>query len=183
MRIGAIEAGGTKFVCGIGSEDGTIEESLSFPTEHPEVTMEHVITYFKDKNVDAIGIGTFGPIDIDPGSPLMDMSQRRRSQGGQTINFLECRKSLPVPCGWDTDVNAAAYGEAKWGAAKGLDSCVYHGRYRGRCRCLFGRQACSRASPSRRRSCADKTTPRRPFCRRLSLSWRLPGRHGVRSCD
>ncbi len=127
MRIGAIEAGGTKFVCGIGSEDGIIEDSLSFPTEHPEVTMEHVITYFKDKNVDAIGIGTFGPIDIDPSSPSFGYVTTTPKPGWANYNFLgTLKQSLPVPCGWDTDVNAAAFGEAKWGAAKGLDSCVYY---------------------------------------------------------
>ena len=52
MRIGAIEAGGTKFVCGVGNEVGVIEDRISFPTERPEKTMEHVITYFKDKEVE-----------------------------------------------------------------------------------------------------------------------------------
>lgn len=49
MRIGAIEAGGTKFVCGVGNEHGVIEDSVSFPTELPEPTLERVIGYFRDK--------------------------------------------------------------------------------------------------------------------------------------
>lgn len=64
MRIGAIEAGGTKFICGIGNENGEIEDQISFPTEHPEVTLPKVIQYFQGKQVEAIGIGSFGPIDI-----------------------------------------------------------------------------------------------------------------------
>ena len=89
--------------------------------------MEHVITYFKDKNVDAVGIGTFGPIDIDPGSPSFGYVTTTPKPGWANYNFLgTLKQSLPVPCGWDTDVNAAAFGEAKWGAAKGLDSCVYY---------------------------------------------------------
>src|SRR5690606_33509706 len=69
MRIGAIEAGGRKFVCGVGNEHGQIEDRISFPTTGPEETLRQVIDYFSDKQVDAIGVGSFGPIDIDPNSP------------------------------------------------------------------------------------------------------------------
>jgi fructokinase len=68
MRIGAIKAGGTKVICGVGNETGQIEERICYPTEMPERTIGQVIDYFRDKNVDAIGIGTFGPIDVDPAS-------------------------------------------------------------------------------------------------------------------
>lgn len=68
MRIGAIEAGGTKFVCGIGNEMGIIEDRISFPTAQPDRTMEQVISYFQNKEVECIGVGTFGPINIDPSS-------------------------------------------------------------------------------------------------------------------
>lgn len=126
MRIGAIEAGGTKFVCGIGSESGAIEERISFPTGHPERVMEQVIEYFKDKKVEAIGIGTFGPIDIDPLSETYGSVTTTPKPGWSGFPFLETlKREFRVPFGWDTDVNAAAYGEAAWGAAKGLDSCVY----------------------------------------------------------
>ncbi|AOZ94800.1 ROK family protein [Paenibacillus crassostreae] len=127
MRIGAIEAGGTKFVCGIGNEEGVIEDSVSFPTEHPEVTMARVIAYFQEKDVDAIGIGSFGPLDIGPTSPTYGYVTTTPKPGWANYNVLgELKQSFPVPYGWDTDVNAAAFGEAKWGAAKGLDSCVYY---------------------------------------------------------
>lgn len=127
MRIGAIEAGGTKFVCGIGNEHGEIEDRVSFPTEQPEQTMNNVISYFRDKNVEAIGIGTFGPIDIDPLSPTYGYVTTTPKPGWSGFDFLgTLRREFDVPFGWDTDVNAAAYGEAVWGAAKGLDSCVYY---------------------------------------------------------
>ncbi|UQZ81113.1 Putative fructokinase [Paenibacillus konkukensis] len=127
MVIGAIEAGGTKFVCGIGSEDGVILDRISFPTEQPEQTMSKVIGYFQDKQVDAIGIGSFGPIDIDPQSPQYGYVTTTPKPGWGGYDFLGTMKNVfDVPCGWDTDVNAAAFGEAKWGAAKGLDSCVYY---------------------------------------------------------
>ncbi|WP_426454902.1 ROK family protein [Paenibacillus sp. S-38] len=127
MRIGAIEAGGTKFVCGIGNETGFIEDRISFPTEHPEETIKNVITYFSDKNVRAIGIGTFGPINVDPKSPFYGYITTTPKPGWSNYDFLGVLKqTFNVPFGWDTDVNAAAFGEAKWGAAQGLDSCVYY---------------------------------------------------------
>lgn len=126
MRLGAIEAGGTKFVCGIGSESGIIEDRISFPTVHPERVMEQVIEYFTDKKVEAIGIGTFGPIDIDSHSETYGYVTTTPKPGWSGFPFLETlKREFRVPFGWDTDVNAAAYGEAKWGAAQGLDSCVY----------------------------------------------------------
>ncbi|CAH1215425.1 Putative fructokinase [Paenibacillus plantiphilus] len=127
MRIGAIEAGGTKFVCGIGNEHGEIEDRISFPTEPPGITLVKVVSYFKDKQVDAIGIGSFGPIDIRPGSPTFGYVTTTPKPGWGNYNFLgTLMREFPVPYGWDTDVNAAAYGEATWGAAKGLKSCLYY---------------------------------------------------------
>lgn len=127
MRIGAIEAGGTKFVCGIGNEHGEIEDAISFPTDRPEVTLGKVISYFKDKQVSAIGIGSFGPIDISPHSSTYGYVTTTPKPGWGNFNFLgTMMREFSVPFGWDTDVNAAAFGEATWGAAKGLHSCLYY---------------------------------------------------------
>lgn len=127
MRIGAIEAGGTKFVCGIGDENGQIEDQISFPTEHPDLTLPKVIQYFQDKQVEAIGIGSFGPIDICPDSPTYGYVTTTPKPGWGNYDMLGTLKRVfSVPFGWDTDVNAAAFGEAKWGAAKGLSSCLYY---------------------------------------------------------
>ncbi len=127
MRIGAIEAGGTKFVCGYGNENGVIEDRVSFPTQQPEETMRNVIAYFQDKQVEAIGIGTFGPIDIDSSSPTYGHVTTTPKPGWSGFDFLGTMKAaFDVPYGWDTDVNAAAFGEAVWGAASGLESCVYY---------------------------------------------------------
>ena len=127
MLIGAIEAGGTKFVCGIGNEEGDIIERIDFPTEQPEPTLEKVITYFQANKVDSIGIGSFGPIDIDRSSPTYGYVTTTPKPGWAGFDFVGTLKNMiPVPCEWDTDVNAAALGEATWGAAKGLDSCVYY---------------------------------------------------------
>jgi len=64
MILGSIEAGGTKFVCGIGNEQGEVLERISIPTKTPDETIPEVIEFFKKRKVDAIGIGTFGPIDV-----------------------------------------------------------------------------------------------------------------------
>jgi fructokinase len=127
MRIGAIEAGGTKFICGIGNENGIIEDQISFPTEHPELTLPKVIQYFQGKQVEAIGIGSFGPIDIRLDSPTYGYVTTTPKPGWGNYDMLgTLKRNFSVPFGWDTDVNAAAFGEAKWGAAQGLSSCLYY---------------------------------------------------------
>jgi fructokinase len=127
MRIGAIEAGGTKFICGIGNEKGEILDRISFPTGAPEKTLEQAVAFFRDKDVEAIGIGSFGPIDLDRSSPTYGRVTTTPKPGWIEFDFVGYMKRFyPVPIGFDTDVNAAVFGEAKWGAAKGLDSCVYY---------------------------------------------------------
>lgn len=127
MRIGAMEAGGTKFVCGIGSEEGIVEDSISFPTGQPEVTLSRAMSYFKDHAVEAIGIGSFGPIDLKPGSRTYGYVTSTPKPGWSHTDVLgKMRSHMDIPYGWDTDVNAAAFGEATWGAARGLNSCAYY---------------------------------------------------------
>ncbi|PAF30989.1 ROK family protein [Paenibacillus sp. 7516] len=127
MRIGAIEAGGTKFVCGVGNEQGHMEDWCSFPTEHPEITLAKVSDYFRDKGVVAIGIGSFGPIDLKPDSPTYGYITTTPKSEWENCNVVGIlKREFLVPFGWDTDVNAAALGEVTWGAAQGLDNCVYY---------------------------------------------------------
>lgn len=127
MRIGAIEAGGTKFVCGIGNEKGEVLERIRFPTETPGKTLQQAIDFFRGHPVQAIGIGSFGPIDVHPGSPTYGHVTTTPKPGWNGFDFLGAMKrAIPVPYGWDTDVNAAALGEARWGAARGLSNCLYY---------------------------------------------------------
>ena len=124
--LGAIEGGGTKFVCGIGTPDGQILERTSFPTTTPEETMGRAIAFFESKEIHAIGIGTFGPIDVNLKSEsygCITNTPKPYWSGFNVVNYL--KRHLDVPVGFDTDVNAAALGEAVWGAAKGLNSCLY----------------------------------------------------------
>lgn len=126
MRLGAIEAGGTKFICAVGDEKGNIFERASFPTTLPEETMKNVIEFFIDKEIEALGVGSFGPIDPNRESPTYGYITETPKKGWSNYNFLgELKKHFDIPMGFDTDVNGAALGESLWGAAQGLDSCLY----------------------------------------------------------
>lgn len=126
MIFGAIEAGGTKFVCAIGNERGKILERTTFPTTTPEETMSLVINFFKDKKIESMGIGSFGPIDPNPESLTYGYITTTPKPHWSNFNILgELKKNFHIPMGFDTDVNGAALGELKWGAARGLKSSLY----------------------------------------------------------
>ena len=124
--LGAIQAGGTKFVCAVGDETGKIVERIQIPTTAPSETLPQVITFFKKYSIEAIGIGSFGPIDVNLDSPTYGHITSTPKPGWKDYPFVQAIKdALAVPVGFNTDVNAAALGEATFGAAKGLDSCLY----------------------------------------------------------
>lgn len=126
MRFGSVEAGGTKFVCGIGNERGQVLSRTEFPTTQPEETLARVIEFFGGEQLDAIGIGSFGPIDPNPASPTYGYVTTTPKPGWAQYDVLgRLKEAFACPIGWDTDVNAAALGEATWGAAQGLSSCLY----------------------------------------------------------
>lgn len=126
MLIGAIEGGGTKFICGIGTTDGEILERVSIPTTTPQETLDQAMSFFTNKGVSALGIGTFGPIDVNPNSSTYGSVLGTPKPHWSGYRILEhVRSHLNVPVGFDTDVNAAALGESIWGAAAGLNSCIY----------------------------------------------------------
>ena len=107
--FGAIEAGGTKFVCGIGTtpEDLT---TAQFPTSAPDITLESVIRYFQGsgKRFDAFGIGSFGPVDLDVSSPSYGHISATPKPGWSNFDLIGAVRSVfDVPVGFDTDVNAA----------------------------------------------------------------------------
>lgn len=124
--FGAIEAGGTKFVCAVSDENFTIKERVSIPTTTPEETMTEVFSFFDQYELTAIGIGSFGPIDVNKESDTYGYITSTPKTAWKFYDFLGSVKNrYSVPIGWTTDVNAAALGEIKLGAAKGLKSCVY----------------------------------------------------------
>ena len=121
----AIEAGGTKFVCAVGTstDDLVIEQ---FPTKSPQQTLAKVITFFKEYELEAIGIGSFGPIDLDKNSSTYGYITSTPKAGWAQFDFVGALKAeFDVPIGFDTDVNAAALSEFTWGAAQGLTDFIY----------------------------------------------------------
>ena len=126
MVLGALEAGGTKMVMAIGDENGTIIEQVSIPTETPEITMPKMIEYFTSKKVEALGIGCFGPIDINKSSETYGYITTTPKLAWRNYNIVgEFKNALNVPVGFDTDVNGSALGEATWGSTKGLSDSIY----------------------------------------------------------
>lgn len=124
--FGAIEAGGTKFVCAVGDEKGKIIDSIKIPTTVPEETMSKVIEYFKPYDIESIGIGSFGPIDVNHESETYGYITSTPKLAWRNYPFVQAlEEAFGVLVGFNTDVNAAALGEAALGAAKGLDSCLY----------------------------------------------------------
>ena len=126
MILGALEAGGTKMVCAIGNESGEIMEQVSIPTETPDVTVPKLLTFFKEKRIEALGIACFGPIDLDRSSETYGHITTTPKLAWQNYNIVGTfKKELGVPVGFDTDVNGSVLGEHTWGIAKGLHSCIY----------------------------------------------------------
>ena len=123
---GSLEAGGTKMVCAIGDEQGNILERISIPTLEPEKTMPAIIDFFKNKNISALGIGCFGPVDLDRKSATYGYITTTPKLPWKNYDIVGvCEKELGVPVGFDTDVNASALGEATWGCTKDLSNSIY----------------------------------------------------------
>ncbi|NRD76808.1 ROK family protein [Bacillus sp. BRMEA1] len=124
--LGAIEAGGTKFICAVGDEKGQLYDRLKIPTTIPEETISKVIEFFKPYKLKAMGVGSFGPIDLNRESPTYGYitSTPKTSWGNYPIVPI-LKEAFSLPIGFNTDVNAAALGEVTYGAAKGLNSCLY----------------------------------------------------------
>jgi Transcriptional regulator/sugar kinase len=126
MRLGTLEAGGTKMVCAIGNEKGEIWEQVSIPTETPELTMPKLIAYFQQYNIEALGISCFGPIDLDKESETYGYITSTPKLSWRNYNIVGIfKETLKIPIGFDTDVNGAVLSEVTWGALKGLDSGIY----------------------------------------------------------
>ena len=126
MYYGSIEAGGTKFVCAVGDSNFNIIERVNISTITPEVTLAHVFEFFDKHELSAIGIGSFGPIDVNPASETYGYITTTPKPHWGNYNFLGAVKNrYNIPIGWTTDVNAAALGEQGLGAAQGLSSCLY----------------------------------------------------------
>ena len=124
---GGIETGGSKWECAVGSGPDDIGDTETIPTTTPDETIDRAITFFeRAKPVDAIGIGSFGPVDRNPSSSSWGHITTTPKPGWANTDIgPEVQRRLSVPVAFDTDVNAAALGEQRWGAAQGLDTFCY----------------------------------------------------------
>lgn len=126
MNIGALEAGGTKMVCAIYNETGKQLSTIKLKTENPEITLPQINTYFRDNHIDALGIGSFGPLDLNKGSDTYGwITSTPKLSWKNTPILQEVAKGMNIPVEIDTDVNAAAIAEVEVGAAVGCKNVVY----------------------------------------------------------
>ncbi len=128
--FGAIEAGGTKFVCAVGTGPADLRARTEFPTTLPQETIARAVGWLKEQGqhapLAAVGIGSFGPIDVNTASPWYGFITTTPKAGWRNTDLVgPIRRALGVRVAFDTDVNAAALGEQTWGAAKGLSTFVY----------------------------------------------------------
>jgi fructokinase len=124
---GGIEAGGSKWECAIGTGPDDLRATETIATTTPAETIERVIAFFdREGPVAAVGIGSFGPIDPHPESATWGYITSTPKPGWAHTDVAgEIGRRLGVPVAFDTDVNTAALGEHRWGAAQGLDTFSY----------------------------------------------------------
>lgn len=129
---GGVEAGGTKFVCVVADENARILAETRFPTTQPEETLQKTVDFFnrwvhdQRLSLEAIGIACFGPVDLVAGSKTFGYITSTPKPGWINTPVVPViEKSLGIPVFFDTDVNGAAIGEGRWGAAQGLTDFIY----------------------------------------------------------
>lgn len=129
--IGGIEAGGTKFVCAVGTGPDDFRAEVRFPTTTPQETISRAVTFFQEQEIKhgplaAIGIAAFGPLDPEPASATYGYITTTPKPNWAQVNFVgQMQQAFTVPVGFDTDVNGAALGEWRWGAAQGVNTFIY----------------------------------------------------------
>lgn len=129
--IAAIEMGGTKIVCGVGRGPNEVLATQRIDTTSPDETLEMVSRWLSKAKAEhghfeAIGIGSFGPVDLNPQSETYGFITSTPKPGWQHTDVVTRFKNrFKVPVGFDTDVNAAVLAEYLWGAGKGLDPLIY----------------------------------------------------------
>jgi fructokinase len=128
---GGIEAGGTKFICSLGSSPDDIIAEVEIPTTTPVETLNSVINFFKQhensqRPIRSLGIASFGPLDINPKSATYGYITSTPKPGWSNTNLIKpIQERLGLQVSLDTDVNGAALGEYIWGAAQGLSDFIY----------------------------------------------------------
>lgn len=124
---GGIEAGGTKVICALGNGPSEVHHQTRIATTTPAETIAEIIKFFQAHDLPkALGIGSFGPVDLNPQSPTYGHLLKTPKPGWQNIDLLgELGRSLPIPMAIDTDVNVVLLAEQQWGAAQGIENVLY----------------------------------------------------------
>jgi len=131
LLLGAIEAGGTKFLCAVSDRDGAILRQMRIPTTTPGETLSAATAFFADMAeqhgaVSAFSIGSFGPLSLNPVASDYGCITSTPKTGWQDIDLLaHFRRTIDAPTALDTDVNCAAVGERLFGSGQGLDTFCY----------------------------------------------------------
>ncbi len=131
LVCGGVEAGGTKFVCAVGSDPEHIEAIAEIPTSDPESSIREAVEFFRSRHVDerplaALGIGSFGPLELDPQAPTYGQIASTPKAGWKGVDIRgEFVRALDLPVAIETDVNAAALGEQQWGNGRGFAHFLY----------------------------------------------------------
>lgn len=131
VLYGAIEGGGTKFVCAVGASPQDIHERTVLPTSDPQSTLSGCVEFFanaerKFGRIDALGFGCFGPIDLRVESPTFGNMMATPKPGWSGVDLLApLRARFSVSIAIDTDVAAAALAEWRLGAGRGFGSVAY----------------------------------------------------------
>lgn len=128
--LGAIEAGGTKFVCAVGAGPDEVRATDRFPTTDPAATLARAAGFFRaaldrGEPLASIGIASFGPIEVRVGRSAYGRVLATPKPGWSGADIVGPLAALGLPVALDTDVVGAALGEGRWGAARGLDTFVY----------------------------------------------------------
>jgi fructokinase len=125
--VGGLETGGSKTLCAIGTGPDDVRADACFPTTSPRETLSRAVDFFRaHAPLTAIGIASFGPLDLDPGSPTAGFITETPKPGWSRTDVAgPFRRALQVPVSIDTDVNGAALAEWRWGAGRGFDPLVY----------------------------------------------------------
>lgn len=126
--LGGLEGGGTKFVCAVGTGPDDIRAEIRFPTTTPEETLARAIAFFRQHRPAAIGIASFGPLDLDPASPTYGHVTATPKPGWSGADLLGAfRRAFDLPLAFELDVNAAALGEYTWVPEnRSLNTLVYY---------------------------------------------------------
>ncbi len=128
--IGAVEAGGTKFVLALAREDGAVLAETRIATRTPAECFPEMAAFFREAAaahgpIAAFGVASFGPIDIDPASPCYGTFTTTPKPGWSGARFDDALAEFAAPLVVDTDVNGAALGEWALGAGQGTTTLAY----------------------------------------------------------